>query len=154
MTANPRTSRTRQQALDWLIDKHSGSWSDADQRAFEAWLFADPTHREEYEAARALWQTLEQFKPHLGAEREAARRYRASHRWYRSSRVPRWALGLATILVAIIVGLKDWGVTAASYGTRKGERQTVTLADGSTILLNTDTALEVRFATDHRAVTM
>ncbi len=153
MNSNPRTSDARQQALDWLISKDSGTWSYADQRAFEAWLVADPTHREEYEAARALWQTLEQFKPHIAAQREAARRYRGAGPWYRSAWVPRLALGIAGAFV-VAMGLQRWNVTTASYATHKGERQTVTLADGSTILLNTDTALEVRFAGDRRAVAM
>ncbi|MGQ0592125.1 MAG: FecR family protein [Gammaproteobacteria bacterium] len=142
----------RRQAIQWLVCRHSGAWSQADEAAFEAWLRASPANRREYDAIRHLWASLEAFKAGAAAEREAARRYRGPRPWYRSPWVPRLALGLASVLGMVAIGLRYSAVMVETYTTAKGEQSTVDLRDGSRIVLNTDTALTVHLTPDERRV--
>src|SRR3990167_4755146 len=65
----------------------------------------------------------------------------------------REALGKLALLLAVMpVGWGSWKLAqsqqwSADYRTRIGERRELTLADGSRLTLNTETAIDVRFDT-------
>lgn len=70
-------------------------------------------------------------------------------------RWPRWAGGaLAACLVLGLMGaMFDWPTRLrADYATGVGERRTVTLADGSSVMLDSQSAIRVHFANDRRRV--
>src|SRR5690606_34928319 len=71
-----------------------------------------------------------------------------SRRW-------RWPLHAAAAAagIAAMIGSGIWYTQGQSMLTTKvGERRILTLADGSTVMLNTDTRLRVRFSDSHRTV--
>ncbi|WP_447970943.1 FecR family protein [Nitrospira sp. M1] len=119
----------------------------------------DPTPPEFQE----VWKDLDAVKPFLTQELEEAEVFWASH-----ARTPqsesaghRWAvlplnLGAWSALAAVIVLAMWWWVGAGGnanyYQTAKGEQQTITLDDGSTVMLNTDTMLSVRLSDQNRVV--
>ena len=127
------------QAADWLADRDRDDWSDADQVRLDAWLAQSPAHEIAYWRLEIAWARTER----LAALRRPAQ---ASPKVSRA-RGPIFARAAGAVGAIAIAGL-----LAGSYFFR-GEEQTistsvgghkkVTLADGSLIELNTDTALRI-----------
>nr|WP_242468914.1 FecR family protein [Rhodovibrio salinarum] len=136
----------------------SDAVSEADRRAFQAWLDRDPAHRAAYEDAQALWGELGGLPdPRPGAATgsppsDQCARHKEESSPRRRSHV--WPVA-AAILVAGVVGLWALGGTdslRADYATAVGETREAALADGSVVRLNTDTALTVDLGDDCRCV--
>jgi transmembrane sensor len=158
---NSDTPSAADQALQWFALLQSGDATGADRRRFQSWLGADACHRQEFETLSTLWTDLDGVKPllhneltHADLDREAA-----AHR-QRPRTVGRWDAGwvsaaLALCLLVIVTG-GYWlfSPEVMEYRTAKGEQQTVTLSDGSTVRLNTATALTTEISVFRRTVVL
>ncbi|MCA9419589.1 MAG: FecR family protein [Nitrospira sp.] len=159
---NPSFSSPRDQALYWMVRLQSGEATADDRRRFESWVLENPTHRKEFEHFSKIWHTLDQGKPFLVGEIAQAEAFWNANRLNRFSPIIksliRWGtLPLGAMALAIlIVPMPQWWAkmhtTENQYRTTKGEQQTHTLADGSKIMLNTDTTLSVRISDTGRVV--
>ncbi|TDV69893.1 FecR family protein [Pseudomonas sp. LP_7_YM] len=121
------------QALNWLIELEN---ADDQQRArFQDWLAADPTHGEAFAKAEALWnsQTVLDAAVSLAAPKKPSLLRRVRPHW----------VSLATA-AALLLGLFNFSNLPlrlkADHLTVAGERQRLTLGDGSKVLLNTRSA--------------
>jgi transmembrane sensor len=130
----------------------------ADQRAaFERWRAADPAHAAAYRELELLWkQSKNAVKDPVimaAAQRALLREpdRRAPRRWL----FPALAAGFAAL--AAIVVVPRWLATPAdpvgvTYTTTAGQQQTIKLTDGSSILLDTDSVVVVRYSERTRRV--
>ncbi|SNS40265.1 MULTISPECIES: FecR domain-containing protein [unclassified Azospirillum] len=146
-----------EQAADW----HARLQGDADQAvwlAFTEWLEADPSHRRAYDQVESLWRQVEA----LPAEPQAAIIDLASRRKAEpaapANRSRRWFLGgaaaAAAALALTLTGRHTPTPLPELFETGQGQRRTVTLADGSSIILNSGTRLSVALSADRRAVVL
>lgn len=146
----PKEDPVRKQARHWLVRQQSGEMSAAERRAFDAWLSADTRHRDAYGHASALWGAMNEFGARQFPARDAARDFR------RSPPLPWLASTVAAVLLAAVVlglvSLHEWQSETGIYRTAKGEQQTVTLSDGSLVILNTDTELRVAYSRGARTI--
>ena len=140
------------EAYAWFAQLDSGNVSAADRAAFKEWINRSPRHAAEFKAVVALSDDLgllsELFEPLL-QEAEP----KADRPLYR----PLFAsLAALTVVVAIgaFVYAQFFSVQASRefYSTGIGEYQTVELADGSVVKLNTATTIEVTYSKDRREV--
>jgi transmembrane sensor len=132
---------------------------DAAQRErFEAWLAADPAHRAAYASVERAWtgmanagvddRILSMRRAALGAPRHARRA------WIRPTAIA--ALGL--VAIALVVGIVfrpgPWGADHgdSEYVTQVGERSSITLTDGSAVVLDTNSRIKVAFDSQVRRV--
>lgn len=150
-------------AGEWLLRDERGL-TDRDAERLEAWLATDPRHRAAYAAVGEADLELERHgaEDALAGMRRAALKARPERRrvW------PALAAGLVAAVLAAgsvtlwrtdalpdrLFGLGAAGASAARYDTVAGERATVSLADGSVLTLNTDSAAEVVFDGQTRTV--
>lgn len=132
-------AETDRAAAAWLIRLGSPALDDADRRAFRAWLDADPAHAAALDEARRLWSGLAAAAPDV--ERAVGRRRRR-----------RAGLALAACLAAALAALSLR--PGADHATPRGEVLTVTLADGSLLTLDGDSAADVEIDADARRVTL
>lgn len=131
----------QKQAIDWLLRIRSENCTATERQAFNSWLEESADHRQAYETAQAQWEWMEPFKAMNFPARDAALRYR--------KKPPRRLLvysAAASLLLAL--GLtafmpNGWLGIPHTYIAEKGGRQTVTLADGSSVELNTDSEVRV-----------
>ena len=146
--------RIRDEAAAWVV-RLSDSSSEDDHRAFEAWRAQGVEHEIAYERALAAWERLDRAGAFGGGSvpdpdllASAARAPRPARVWSRLGAVA------ATLLLALGVGSTIlWSLTPSeAYATAVGERRTVRLPDGSTIELNTDTQVIVRYRLGARAI--
>lgn len=135
----------RQEAADWFV-ANEGGLDDAQRSQFAHWLKASPAHVREYlaiaQVARDLPGVIDS-----GASREVARRFRLP-------------AALAAALGVLALGLLLWNsgrmtptaTEVLRFATAHGEQATRQLADGSVLVLNTDSLVEVRYSGAERRV--
>lgn len=123
-----------------------GQASEQDQQAFERWRTASPAHAQAWARAQSVLGVFEQVPAGVGRDaiqtlRRPGRR-RAMH-------------ALAGMLVAAPLGLlawreRPWETLAADVATSTGERKTMRLADGTRLVLNTASAVDIAFTATER----
>ena len=138
------------EAACWFARLGSGRITDADRRAWSEWVEAHPDHRWAWEQVESLRCTLRSLPGKVSATTFRI----ADSRYSRPGFTRRDALkGLG---VALMFGAVAGGGMARSRGwfddfhTAIGERREVVLADGSTMVLNTGTAVDVVFSDSQR----
>lgn len=137
----PATSDTlAEEAAAWFAKLRGGQISAAERGRFEAWRRADPAHGRAYAEIEAFWdgEAFAQILAEAAANPPAAT---ARKEWRRLAG-PGLALAAGLALFALLhpAGLGCW---QADYCTAVGEVKTLTLADGSRVTLDTDSALSV-----------
>ncbi len=151
-------STVKDAATEWFIRMRDDAVSEADRAAFEIWLNADPAHADAYREMERLWTGLDQIDRRSAetevsgiAQRKKSRR--SSPQRQRSLR--RMAIAAS---VAGLAGLGAYSLTPpgllADHRTGAGERSRIVLEDGSTLHLNTASAVSTDFASDVRRVTL
>jgi transmembrane sensor len=140
------------QAIDWLLLIHSENCTETEHYAFNAWLEESVKHRQAFDMAQAQWEWMEQFKAMSFPARDAALRYRdkSPRRLFIFSTAASLllALGFAAFMPNGFIGIPH------TYVAEKGARQTITLVDGSSIELNTESEVRVHFNRWQRNVDM
>jgi transmembrane sensor len=155
----------QKEAAAWLVemDVNPDGW---DRAGFLAWLKLSPRHMEEYLEQHALWVAFHETEPGdidvtqlrndpgnvihwpRGKEHQEQGRTIVKH--------PRGWLGTLVATAAVLVcAAVLWGVLLGqnqTLSTAVGEQRAVRLPDGSTLHLNTDTRVEIRFTDTAREV--
>lgn len=160
-------------AAEWAVRLDGRDLDEAEHAEFDAWL-AEETNRDAFDRASdamALFDGLDADLPELAALREEAQNHgdggAGGRRW-----LP-WAGGaIAASIAAALLFLQTGDVGQRSpgappqiadagtaplagetkYKTAVGEQRTVTLADGSTVTLNTATEIAVDYGPGERIV--
>jgi transmembrane sensor len=162
-------------AAEWLLREEAGRMSSAERSRLDGWLQSSPLHRQAWEAVRQAANTAAHSAadPRIMAMRTAALSMRAERRT-----IPTWGM-VATAALLMLAGgaylaltpshVADPPTTAsrdvdsaglaapglwgpAVYQTKVGERAAVTLADGSVVTLDTDSAIRVNYTNSERGV--
>jgi transmembrane sensor len=141
-TMSQDKARIREEAADWFMRQADPARADWD--GFLAWLEADPTHNDAYEAVAladgAYAELVEDSRGTAPASND-----NVPNRIRRG----RWFTGIGSAAAAMVAGVVAWPLivpTAATYAveTGAGERRAVTLEDGTRIEMNGDTKLTLR----------
>jgi transmembrane sensor len=160
-------------AADWYMAHRAGSLSQADREEFLAWLKASPIHLEEYLGVAALERALPEAAKNppvsLATLIESAHDdedsriveliSRPSHVRFTPRRArTAWRLwwGIAALVSLSVAGFYVLGMREEpafgpqTYTTAHGVQATWRLPDGSTLHLDTDTAVTVRLSSKER----
>ncbi len=139
-------ARLLDEAADWLMRQHGAGMTAAERADFERWRQASPAHVRAWERAERLMGKLGGLPPALALpalDRPARRGRRAA------------VARLAALLAVAPAGWLGWRLAqeqgwTADLRTATGEQRTVTLADGSRLLLDTGTAVDIEFDSSQR----
>ncbi|QHF50436.1 FecR domain-containing protein [Pseudomonas sp. S49] len=137
-----------EEAADWLIRMSEGELSDSERGEWEYWKASTLERGRAWARAQLLQSKLGGLPPSLAMS--ALDRPSSPER--------RAALGkLAMILAILPAGWGSWKLAesqqwSADYRTAVGQQRELTLADGSKITLNTDTAIDVLFDANQRLI--
>lgn len=142
MTVPTETADRAQQALDWFTRLRADDVSEAERQAFAAWR-AQPGNAEAFAEVEALWGVLE-----LPARRVRKAEGKAPSAW------PRLATAACLLLAAGVAWLQWPAIQRlnSDYATQAGERADVTLADGSQLRLDSNSAVDVKLEGDTRVL--
>ncbi|WP_334034795.1 FecR domain-containing protein [Burkholderia cepacia] len=139
---SPQVAR---RAVEWWVDRQAGRTGEAFDAALARWRAEDPAHD-------AAWRHIETMQHRLGGL-TAGLDPQAAHAALLSPRAGRRRAAVKALAVLLFAGGAAWmaeparraAIWPADLRTAVGERRTVTLADRTVVVLDTDTALDVRF---------
>lgn len=133
------------QAVNWLVRLDAHDMTAEERRAFEAWRRQSPAHRHAFAEIENLWQDFDRLAEGEGSKQKAAGRNR--QRW-----VP--AVAMAAVVCLMVWTTDVLTIISADYHTGIGEHRIISLEDGSTVHLNTDSALTVDMSSESRRMTL
>lgn len=144
----PLPPEVLEEAAEWLMRLSENDLSDSERAEWEHWKVSSPERDRAWARAQLLQSKLGGLPPSLAMS--------ALDRPSNPER--RAALGKLALLLAVMpVGWGSWKLAqsqqwTADYRTAIGERREWTLADGSRITLNTNTAVDVLFDSQQRLI--
>jgi transmembrane sensor len=155
---SPRPGSTMIEAAEWFERLACARPGSALHDDFALWQAADPANAAAYadvQAAVGLARELRDEEPVRLLRRETARRIAAGGR-RRRARMALAASIAAVISLSGMVGWRTWTATppGETYQTAPGERSTVALADGSTMILNTRSRVRTEFSRRERRLVL
>lgn len=140
-----------EEAAEWVVRLHSDQRTRADDEAFRAWLERDEANRTAYADHAALWAGVGLLADN--AEARAILMPAHSRRRRPAGVSRRTALfgGLGSAAAAAMAAVVAAPVLSTqSFRTEPGEQRRIALADGSSVLLNTDSVLRVKLERSER----
>ncbi|RSZ42771.1 FecR family protein [Variovorax sp. 553] len=133
------------EAADWMVRLQSGDMTELSLRQLEQWRTRSAAHAEAWRRAEAVMGTFEIVPKAIG--RQTMQRLAGPGR-----RQALRALGIAAVAAPVVwLAWRDpsVGTWIASWNadlhTAAGEQKTITLADGTRLVLNTSSAVDVVF---------
>lgn len=157
MNTPPANDEGHATAQRWFARLLAPDCSTAERVEFERWRAADPLHAAAYEDVEDVWQRSEKLRhqPDIAAALREARRPAPRHterNWW-----PALAVAASLLLAVGLLfrhQLFPEQVPAVRYATALGEQRTLTLEDGSTVVLDTTSELLVQFGRRERSLTL
>lgn len=146
-TIDPRAARA---AAHWLVRLHAGALNPDEQRAFQAWRASDPAHETAWQRAELVCSALASVPPALRQTVDAAPQSPQRRAMVRS------LAGLIVAAPALWLASQSapWQAWRAAIRTARGEIRHMTLPDGTQLVLNTDTAIEVHYGLAERLLVL
>lgn len=163
------------QAAEWFLRQQRGALSEAERAEFERWM-AHGRNASAYESVNFAWSCADEAAVRPATKDDSARAAAMTAEAYKTaSRRGAWRPAAAAVAAIVIVagagsifmsrdgGSMDRGPVLAerapveaagpeTYATAVGERSTIVLADGSQVMLNTDTRLAVSYSDAERRI--
>ncbi len=149
-TASLNALEIDETASEWLERRDFGSWGDRDQQEFDIWFAQSLAHRIAFVRLEAGWKRTERLTVLQSPMRPIGSAVSGRDSWPKS-----FKLAAALFAVAVIGGgLAFYADKPAqvTYATGLGDREVLSLADGSQIELNTDTSLRTTVTSGRRTV--
>jgi transmembrane sensor len=130
----------REQAAYWLLEFDTEANTDTNVKnalntqKFESWLSTSPQHQQIFEQMQALWSSV---NPQQKKQKRSKQRKQ---------------IGTASLCVTalLLTPALPWQYWNADYSTAVGQVTTITLADGSSATLNTNSAINVYYQQGQR----
>lgn len=147
-----------EEATEWIVRRDGGPLPAEQEAAFRVWL-ADPTHRDALSRVEDIWGILDEQSA-IASEPPPRAAPRGRFSWRRSGEATRarWrrlaaSAVAASLALALIGSAQDWSIRLRTdYVTDVGERRTVHLPDGSTVELDSQSAIALHFSDERREV--
>lgn len=150
---SPIPAQAAERAVEWLIDLQAPEVSASLRRQWHEWRAAHPDHER-------AWQRIESINGklnHLASSASASAAHAALEG--PASRDRRKALQVLSLLlfggsVWTVREHAPWREWTADVRSAIGEYRTLTLDDGTTLSLNTDSAIDLRYSATERRLVM
>jgi transmembrane sensor len=152
---SPQTAGTNAEAIAWWVRLDSGALNPQQQQLFEQWL-RDPLHQQAFEAVCDLWGELEVLRPIIATAKPKQgwfKRFIRQLKPQSKSSITAWTMVPAICAVLLWFSpLSLW--LQADFSTTIGETRSFKLSDGSTVFLNSNSALTVNINANGRYLTL
>lgn len=152
MTPSKSTDPSTSQAVAWVLRLRAATCSAQDRQQFVEWLSQHPEHSRLYAHYDAQWQQLERFKNADFPVRDAALAYRPKLRRHKIGIGIGLAMAASLLLAVTGFNPDGWYGSQMRYTVALGQHQTIVLADGSQMDLNSNTDVKVHFSRWRRSV--
>jgi len=168
--AFPDTAAIEAEAAAWVARFDAGEVSAKDQAAFQEWLNSSTLHREAIAEYGKLWSEFDALRLLIDADKPEPKTGLWADRSVLLEKAKPWLAASAAAVILAAGGTaflqsKPQQVAKArnpvrivqqpvrlSYQTAVGAQKRITLGDGSSVILNTDSRLDVDFSAGRRDV--
>ena len=142
-----------EKAVEWHLQLHSSAASDADRANFATWQHQNPAHALAYKRIENMWGKFAVIEP--TAAKASIESVLKSGKAIK--KIAQHGKGIALGFVALVssysaLQTQPVQIWLAENKTAIGEQRSITLADGSTLMLNTNTALDIDFSDHQRLI--
>jgi transmembrane sensor len=147
----PEAADTEREASEWIARLEADDASDEDRTRFLVWYGANRQHAKVYDELRELWQ---EFKAAGPVVRAVAFGQAMNEAGRPKSHGLRWAAAVAASLTVAALAT-TWYLsrpTIQSVQTMIGERATLSLPDGSSLELNSNSLARIAYSTHARVI--
>lgn len=137
-----------QTAADWVARLGSDQSTASDHEQFKAWCEENADNAAEYAALAEIWQAVGSLSKNVEARAILLRsvpRRSVTRRWWLGGAAAAAAAGALWTVPRLFVQTDE-------FRSARGERREVQLADGSTLILNTDSHVKVSLLAAERCV--
>ena len=140
-----------EQARQWIVRIDAGALTAEERERLKTWLAEDSRHADLLDTQALLWNAASKatFPP---AAAPAAKRAPAPRRRTFLAAATCASLIAAAATWRLAFGLVDRGYEQGSFSTAVGEHRPIALADGSSVHLNTASAVKLVYGTSARQV--
>lgn len=162
MNVEPHTpvSDGRTQAGDWFARLHMPDCTEFERAAFRRWFNENPENAAAYRRMETVWRDSEALRsdPAIAAATREALKVRPPRLRRSGSRRWRWAAAAAAVVLAVaavtlVPGMDEGAPTVWTpvvwsgerFVTATGEQRSISLTDGSQVLLDAESILRVRY---------
>lgn len=151
MAQDAMDARLLDEAADWLVRWHDQGMTATEYADFERWRARSPAHRQAWSKAELLMGRLGDLPRDwaMPVLDRPVRHARPTRRQVVAKLAALLAVAPAAWLGWQVAGEQGW---TADVRTATGEQRRITLADGSQLLLDTDTAVDIVFDSNQRAL--
>lgn len=158
MSKESESMEMQGQAEHWFVQLLDPSASEADRTAAEQWRAQSPSHELAWQQVQKIWSATELLEADDAisqalrrAERNVDRPASFWRGWFSFQGFA--AAALVALAVMATTRLLDQELPpGTSYATAIGEQRTIVLEDGSTVVLDTATAITARFLKNKRRI--
>jgi transmembrane sensor len=158
MTRVARNADVDSEAAAWAVRLESGDLTDADRHDLEVWLEADVRHVGALVRAQAIWVDLDRVAAlkagharHLEIVSERAGRPKVRD-WARRLTGRLQLAAAAAVVLVMALGGAAYDHFEGRLASTHGEVRRVALSDGSTVILDSDSIVQVKFSAGERTV--
>lgn len=148
----PDIKEVEREASEWVARLDAEDVSAEDRARFEVWRHSHPLHARTYEELLGTWRELTAAAPLI----QSASRTRSQEQPRVANAPQRWrklAMAASVMIAAVWLGFYLHSLTTeATYQTALGERATISLPDGSTLQLNSDSRVRVDYSLRSRVI--
>lgn len=137
------------EAAEWYVRRDGGPLSAAEQADFERWI-SDPANRAAYAEIDAAWRDVAALPRPAVASAYTSSPRRSLWRGIRQQALA--AAAAIVLIVGVGYGLDLPMRLQADAYTATGQTRTVTLSDGSNVVLNTASAIAIDYSTGARRI--
>lgn len=148
-------------AEDWFVRLRARDCTEIERAAFRRWLQESPDNETAYSHVQKVWERTAELRRNpaiADATREALdaraprrRRWVADRRWrWPAAAAAALALAVGLSVMGTSVDLWSLGIGGESFATTTAEQRTITLTDGSTVLLDAESTLRVDYDDESR----
>ena len=143
--------QTLEQAAQWFVLLACGEASDADRRRWHAWRMAHPAHEQAWQRAEGSTARFADIP-----QDQASASLRTLNRTNEPNS-PGRRKGLAQLAVLLATGFAGWqGYRSSDWSAdimaSVGAQRETALADGSRLVLDTDSAVDIEFSAETRLI--
>jgi transmembrane sensor len=136
------SEEVRAQAAAWIAQLHDEQRSPNLEARVHAWLGESENHRRAFDRMTLVWERTGQIRLRARGDTSAIRSGRRA-------RFPPWAAALAASLLLVVVAAAVYHWRDNALVTGIGQQDVRLLPDGTRVVLNTNTRIEVNY--DERA---
>ncbi|MCP1465598.1 FecR family protein [Pseudomonas sp. S3E17] len=154
----PQQHSITEEAAEWAVRLHAGALTDQEQAELRQWIACDSRHEAALRFAEQTWAALGEVHKDETVHRQRPATAALPPR--RSLRRRPWQSAAAVALVVVVAGVgwlrgpDAWLRMQADYVTQKGEVRTVHLADGSTVELDSASAIRLDYDGVQRRISL